>query len=62
VCDRASESCPVFPGSVKKIHHSFQDPPLLAKDAGSEEEALGHYRKVRDQIRDFVEQLKVDTI
>jgi arsenate reductase (thioredoxin) len=55
VCDRANESCPLFPGSVKRLHVSFDDPPTLAKGAVSEEEALGHYRRVRDEIRAFVE-------
>lgn len=54
VCDSAREACPFFPGGATKIHRSFQDPPLLAKDAASEEEALFHYRRVREEIRDFV--------
>jgi arsenate reductase len=54
VCDNARESCPVWFGKAEKIHRSFEDPPRLAKDAGSEEEALAHYRRVRDEIRDFV--------
>ena len=57
VCDHARETCPVFPGKVKKIHRSFDDPPALAKEAKTEEEALGHYRRVRDEIRSFVESL-----
>ncbi len=57
VCDHASENCPIFPGKAKVIHRGFDDPPRLAKDAKSEEEALGHYRRVRDEIRDFVKTL-----
>ena len=57
VCDNARESCPVFPGETKKIHVGFDDPPALAKEAKTEEEALGHYRRVRDEIRAFVETL-----
>lgn len=57
VCDSANESCPVFPGRTRKVHVGFDDPPRLAKGARSEEEALGHYRRVRDQIRAFVETL-----
>jgi arsenate reductase len=57
VCDHANESCPVFPGKVKRIHVSFDDPPKLAANAETEEEALKHYRRVRDEIRAFVEQL-----
>jgi arsenate reductase len=54
VCDSAREACPVFPGSVRKIHRSFADPPLLAGDARDEEEAMAHYRDIRDEIRDFI--------
>jgi arsenate reductase len=57
VCDSANESCPVFPGATKKVHVGFDDPPRLAKEAKSEEEALGHYRRVRDEIRSFVQSL-----
>lgn len=57
VCDHAHESCPIFPGKVKVVHVGFEDPPLLAADARSEEEALGHYRRIRDEIRAFVESL-----
>lgn len=54
VCGDAHESCPVFPGKTKVTHVGFDDPPRLAKDAASEEEALAHYRRVRDEIRSFV--------
>lgn len=57
VCDHARESCPIFPRPVKKIHKSFDDPPYLAKSASSEQEALDIYRRVRDEIRAFVETL-----
>lgn len=57
VCDRASESCPVFPGTMMKLHRSFEDPPRLARDARNEEDALEHYRRVRDEIRAFVQAL-----
>jgi arsenate reductase len=57
VCDSANETCPVFPGKVKRYHVSFDDPPKLAKNAASEDEALIHYRRVRDEIRAFVEKL-----
>src|SRR5205814_3077062 len=57
VCDRASEACPVFPGKTKVVHVGFDDPPRLAKYASSEEDALRHYRIVRDQIRAFIERL-----
>ena len=54
VCDHAAENCPVFPGVAKVIHRAFDDPPSLAKNARTEEEALGHYRRVRDDIREFI--------
>ena len=57
VCDDARESCPVFPAPVKTLHRSFEDPPRLAEESDSEEEALGHYRRVRDEIRRMVESL-----
>jgi arsenate reductase len=58
VCDHAHETCPVFPGANTRIvHHGFDDPPRLAFDAGSEDEAIEHYRRVRDEIRAFIETL-----
>lgn len=57
VCDHAHESCPLFGGGTKVVHVGFDDPPRLAKEAVTEEEALGHYRRVRDEIRTFVESL-----
>jgi len=57
VCDSAHEACPFFPNARKIIHIGFPDPPQLAKNASSEEEALEHYRRVRDEIRSFVEKL-----
>jgi len=57
VCDNARESCPLFPGRAKAVHAGFDDPPRLAIAAKTEEEALGHYRRVRDEIRTFVETL-----
>jgi arsenate reductase len=57
VCGHANESCPVFPGRTRVVHVGFDDPPALAKSASSEEEALGHYRRVRDEIRAFIEEL-----
>jgi arsenate reductase len=57
VCDNARESCPVFPGKVRTAHKGFDDPPRLAADSETEEEALVHYRRVCDEIRAFVEGL-----
>ena len=57
VCDHAAEHCPIFPGKAEVIHRSFDDPPRLARNARSEEEALMLYRRVRDEIKFFVEAL-----
>jgi arsenate reductase len=57
VCGHANETCPVFPGRVKRMHVGFDDPPSLARTARSEEEAMLHYRRVRNEIRAFVETL-----
>ncbi len=57
VCAHAHEQCPRFPRQAKVIHVGFDDPPHLARDAKSEEEALPHYRRVRDEIRAFVSTL-----
>jgi arsenate reductase len=55
VCGHANENCPFFPGNAKVLHVGFDDPPKLAKSAVTEAEALDCYRRVRDEIRDFVE-------
>jgi len=57
VCAAAAESCPVFAGRATVIHVGFEDPPALAENAATEEEALDHYRSIRDEIRAFVETL-----
>jgi len=57
VCDNAHESCPLFPGKAKVIHVGFDDPPRLAADANTEAERLAPYRRVRDEIREFVKGL-----
>jgi arsenate reductase len=57
VCGHANENCPLFPGKTKIIHVGFEDPPKLAEKAKTENEALDCYRRVRDQIKDFVETL-----
>ena len=54
VCSHAHEHCPVFPGKTRVVHVGFDDPPRLAANAGTEDERLGHYRRVRDEIRAFV--------
>ena len=57
VCASAHESCPVFPGATKMTHRGFDDPPKLAQEDATEEDALDHYRRVRDEILAFVETL-----
>lgn len=57
VCGHADEHCPVFPSRIRVIHVGFDDPPQLALNAKNEEERLEHYRRVRDEIRAFVEML-----
>jgi arsenate reductase len=58
VCGHANETCPAWLGKKTRIVHvGFDDPPKLAKTAVTEEEALSHYRRVRDEIKAFVESL-----
>jgi len=47
VCDNANETCPVFPGNVKRLHWPFPDPAVVN---GSDEERLAAFRRVRDRI------------
>jgi len=46
VCDHAKESCPVFPGNATRLHQNFADPADLEA-----------FRRVRDQIRDYLKTL-----
>ena len=57
VCGHANENCPIFPGKAKKIHVGFEDPPKLTKDMPDGEAKLAVYRRVRDEIRRFVNAL-----
>ena len=57
VCGHANENCPFFPGPAKVVHVGFDDPPALAKMVEGEDNKLHCYRRVRDQIRAFVETL-----
>ncbi|MCP4010565.1 MAG: arsenate reductase ArsC [Proteobacteria bacterium] len=54
VCANADQNCPTFTGNAKISHVGFDDPPKLAQNAQTEEQALQHFRRVRDEIRDFV--------
>lgn len=56
VCDNAKETCPVLPGNHKKLHKNFFDP---ASATGTEEEILGKFREVRDEIEKYVKQMEI---
>ncbi len=57
LCDNAQKTCPTFPAKTSVVHMGFDDPPKLAERSKNEEEALEHYRRVRDEIKVFVERL-----
>ncbi len=57
VCGHAHEHCPIFPGKAKIVHVGFDDPPRLTKQLADGEEKLAVYRRVRDEIRKFIETL-----
>jgi len=57
LCDNARESCPFFPARTRLMHKGFDDPPRLAEGLDDKEEAMSHYRRVRDEIRAFIENL-----
>jgi arsenite methyltransferase len=56
VCDAASQACPTLPG-VRAIHAAFDDPPRLAASAANDDQAMPHYRRVRDEIKAFIQNL-----
>ena len=51
VCDSAKESCPIYPGHTNRLHRSFADPAAVQ---GSEPERLAVFRRIRDEIRDYL--------
>jgi arsenate reductase (thioredoxin) len=57
VCDSARERCPYFAGGVKTVHKGFEDPPFLARNAKTDNAVLAHYRRIRDEIREFINQM-----
>ena len=57
VCRRADETCPVFPGKTARIYQGFDDPPKLAANEKTADEALAHYRRVRDEIKEYIQSL-----
>ena len=57
ICEDANRNCPVFPGKAKRIHHAFDDPPRIAKTLTSQDEIMSLYRRVRDEIKEFVSKM-----
>lgn len=57
LCDNAQKTCPTFPAKTRVMHVGFEDPPRLAANAKDEDEAMGHYRKISDEIKAFVDKL-----
>jgi len=57
VCGHADENCPLFPGKTRVVHVGFEDPPKLTRHLPDGEEKLAVYRRVRDEIREFVRKL-----
>jgi len=54
-CDNAKQTCPIFPGKYEKIHWDLEDP---AEAQGSEEEHLVFFRRIRDEIKNMVNNFK----
>jgi arsenate reductase len=54
LCSHADENCPIFPAKIKVMHHGFDDPPKLALTCPTEEEKLQCYRRVRDEIQQYI--------
>ena len=54
LCDNARESCPYFPAKTALIHKGFDDPPALAKEAKNDKEVINIYRRVRDEIKEYI--------
>jgi arsenate reductase (thioredoxin) len=57
LCDQAYQACPVFPAKTRLLHVGFDDPPRLAAGMHTEEEAMVHYLRIRDEIKAFVKKL-----
>lgn len=57
ICEDANRNCPIFPGKAKRIHHAFDNPPRIAKSLTSQEEIVSLYRRVRDEIKEFVSKM-----
>jgi arsenate reductase (thioredoxin) len=59
VCDKANESCPIFPGPSIRFHWSFPDPPH-GKEI--DEAVLNEFRKVRDSIHSKFKEVAIKGI
>ncbi len=59
VCGHADENCPVWLGKTNRIHHGFDDPPRLAADIEDPEKKLEPYRRVRDEIREYLKEFSL---
>jgi len=57
ICEDANSNCPVFPGKGKRIHHGFDNPPKIAKTLETQADILSLYRRVRDEIREFISKM-----
>jgi arsenate reductase len=60
VCDHAKETCPYFPAKTKVVHHSFEDPPAIGET--DQETTLKIFRRVRDEIKIYLQQAIKDKI
>lgn len=54
ICEDANKNCPIFPGKAKRVHCAFDNPPRIAKTLASQDEIMNLYRRVRDEIKEFV--------
>lgn len=54
VCDNAKETCPIFPGTTQRLHHSFEDPPPITE--GTLEHRTAICRRVRDELHTYLRQ------
>jgi len=57
LCGHANETCPFFPRGTKRLHRGFDDPPKLSEGETDKSVILSHYRRIRDEIRSFVENM-----
>lgn len=57
ICEDANRNCPIFPGKAKRIHRAFDNPPRIAKTLTSQKDILSLYRRVRDEIKEFVSKM-----